>query len=191
MNADFTIKENYHKDPKTGETKVKKKTYFGYRYHLLADVNYELPIEYTVTRASYGEREQFKKHIQMLPTDKVEIIDTASADKGYDSEDMIKFLKAYGIKPVIDIRNQWKDDKTKQYKNTNIVYTYDGKVSIVDEKENMITLKYLGYDKTKNTLRYGHQNKIYSIDINYDERIFTPIARDSKKWEKHIIRELH
>ena len=61
MDADFTIKENYYKDRKTGESKVKKKTYFGYRYHLLADVNYELPIEYTVTKASCGEREQFKK----------------------------------------------------------------------------------------------------------------------------------
>ena len=25
---------------------------------------------------------------------------------------------------------------------------------------------------------------IYSIDISYDERIFTPIARDSKKWKR-------
>ena len=61
MDADFTIKENYYKDPKTRETKVKKKTYFGYRYHLLADVNYELPIEYTVTKASTSEKEQLKK----------------------------------------------------------------------------------------------------------------------------------
>ncbi len=180
MDADFTIKENYYKDPKTGETKVKKKTYFGYRYHLLADVNYELPIEYTITKATKGEKEQFEKHIEMLPEDKVRIINTASADKGYDSEKMIKFLKEHGIKPVIDIRNQWKEDQTKQYKDTNIVYTYDGKVSIVDEKGNMITLKYLGYDKIKDTLRYGNQNKIYSIDVNYDERIFTPIAREQE-----------
>lgn len=60
MDADFTIKKNYYKDSKTGEIKVKKKTYFGYRYHLLADINYELPIEYTVTKASVGEKEQLK-----------------------------------------------------------------------------------------------------------------------------------
>lgn len=184
MDADFTIKENYYKDEKTGETKVKKKTFFGYRYHLLADVNYELPIEYTVTKASKGEREQFKKHIEMLPDDKVEIIDTASADKGYDSLDMITFLTEHGIKPIIDIKNQWKGDKTKQYKDTDIVYTYDGKVSIVEDNGEMIPLKYLGYDKVKNTLRYGYGKKVYSIDINYDRRIFTPIARDSKKWKK-------
>ena len=105
-------------------------------------------------------------------------------DKGYDSEDMIIFLKANGIKPIIDIRNHWKGDETKQYKNTNIVYTYDGKVSIVNNAGDIILLKYLGYDKVKNTLRYGYQRKIYSIDINYDSRIFTPIARNSKKWKK-------
>lgn len=184
MDADFTIKENYYNDPKTGESKVKKKTYFGYRYHLLADVNCELPIEFTVTKASKGEREQLKKHIEMLPADKVELIDTASADKGYDSEEMIEFLKKKGIKPLIDIRNHWKDEQTKQYKDTDIVYTYDGKVSIVDEHGEIIALKYLGYDKVKNTLRYQYKNKVYSIDINYDKRIFTPIARDSGKWKK-------
>lgn len=67
MSADFTIKENYYKDPKTGETKVKKKTYFGYRYHLLADVNHKLPIEYTESKSSKGKREQLIKHLEILP----------------------------------------------------------------------------------------------------------------------------
>ena len=184
MDADFTIKENYYKDVKTGETKVKKTTYFGYRYHLLADVHHELPIEYTVTKASKGEREQFKKHIEMLPREKVEQIETACADKGYDSEDMIEFLKGKGIKPIIDIKNQWRGETTKQYKDTDIVYTYDGKVYYVDDYGNMQSLKYLGYDKVKDTLRYQYQNKVYSIELNYDRRVFTPIARDSKKWQR-------
>lgn len=162
---------------------LKKKTCFGYRYHLLADVNYELPIEYTVTKTSIGERVEFKKHINMLDIDKVEKIETALADKGYDSEDMIVFLQNKGIKPVIDIRNHWKYESTKQYKDTDLIYTYDGKVSIVEENGEVISLKYLGYDKVKNTLRYQYKNKVYSIDINYDKRIFTGVARDSKKWQ--------
>lgn len=185
MDADYTVKENYYKDPKTGESKVRKKIYFGYRYHLLADVNYELPIEYTVTKASKGEREQLKKHIQMLPTEKLMRIETLSADKGYDSKEILDFLRDKEIKVVIDIRNQWNDGElTKQCKNTNLVYTYDGKVSIINDKGEAISLKYLGYDKVKNTLRYQYQNQVYSIDINYNSRIFTPIARDSKKWAK-------
>lgn len=183
MDADYTIKENYYKDPKTGESKVKKTTFFGYRYHLLADVNYELPIEYTVTKASKAEREQLKEHIKMLDIEKVEKIDTLSADKGYDGEDVIIFLQSKGIKPIIDIRNHWREE-TKQYKDTDLIYTYDGKVSIVEDNGDIISLKYLGYDKVKNTLRYQYKNKVYSIDINYDKRVFTEVARDSKKWHK-------
>ena len=185
MDADFTIKENYYKDPKTGESKVKKRTYFGYRYHLLADVNYELPIEYTVTRASVSEKKELIKHINMLDKELIEKIETLEADKGYDDVKIINFLSENDIKAVIDIRNLWKDgETTKQYKNTNIVYTYRGEVGKINEKGEFEKLKYLGYDKIKNTLRYSDGGKVISIEISYDKRIFTMIARDSKKWER-------
>ena len=81
---------------------------------MLADVNYELPVEYTVTKASKSEREQLKKQIESMDEDKKSIINTLSADKGYDSEQLIEFLKENGISPVIDIQNHWKDgDVTK------------------------------------------------------------------------------
>ena len=38
--------------------------------------------------------------------------------------------------------------------------------------------------RIKNKLRYGYKDKVYSIDVNYDTRVFTPIARDSKKWKR-------
>ena len=183
MEADYTIKENYYKD-KNGVSQVKKKTFFGYRYHLLADLNNELPIEFTVTSASKSEKNEFKKHINMLPQEMVKVIETASADKGYDDLKLIEFLKEKDIKPIIDIRNMWQDDKTRQYKDTNIVYSYDGKVYYVNDFGECIPMKYLGYDKVKNTLRYQYKNNVYSIDISYDERVFTPIARDSKKWRR-------
>ena len=49
-----------------------------------------------------------------MDEDKKSIINTLSADKGYDSEQLIEFLKENGISPVIDIQNHWKDgDVTK------------------------------------------------------------------------------
>ena len=189
MDADFTIKENYYKDPKTGESKVKKKKYFGYRYHLLADVNYELPIEYTVTKASVSEKKELIKHINMLDKDSIDKIETLTADKGYDDVKIINFLSENDIKSVIDIRNLWKDgEETKQYKNTNIVYTYRGEVGKINDKGEFEKLKYIGYDKIKNTLRYSDGVKVYSIEISYDKRIFTMIARDSKKWKRYYNR---
>ena len=185
MDADFTIKENYYKDPKTGETKVKKRTYFGYRYHLLADVNFELPIEYTVTKASVSEQKELLKHINMLDIELRNKIDTLTADKGYDDVKIIKFLDENGIKAVIDIRNSWRDgESTRQYKDTDIVYTNRGEVGKINDKGEFEKLKYLGYDKIKETLRYSDGVKVYSIEISYDRRIFTKIARDSKKWQR-------
>ena len=184
MDADYTIKEIFYKD-KNGVTQSKKKKFFGFRYHLLADVNYELPVEYTVTKASKGEREQLKKQIENMDEDTKSIIKTLSADKGYDSESLIEFLKENGISPVIDIQNHWKDgDETKQYKNTQIVYTYNGNVSYIDETGKSQPMKYLGYDKIKDTLRYEYVGRVYSIEVSTDTRVFTPIARDSKKWER-------
>ena len=183
MDADYTIKENYYKN-KDGVTQVKTKTYFGFRVHILADTNYELPIEYTVTKASMGEREQLIKHINMLNSELRDKISTLSADKGYDDGKLIEFLRDNEIKAVIDIRNFWKDENTKQYKDTNVVYNYKGEVGIIDDKGEYCVLKYLGYDKVKDTLRYTDGKKVYSIELSEDRRIFTQIARDSQKWKK-------
>lgn len=182
--ADYTFKENYYKDS-NGITQIKRVKYFGFRIHILGDVNYELPIEYTVTKASKSEKKELIKHINMLSPELREKIRAFMADKGYDSKKLIQFLKEQGISPVIDICNHWeKEEKTKQYKDTDIIYTYDGKVSIVKEDGSEEKLKYKGYDKIRNTLRYGHKDRIYSIEISYDERVFTPIARDSNKWKR-------
>ena len=48
-------------------------------------------------------------------------------------------------------------------------------------------MKYLGYDKENNALRYTRYStgkKIYRIPLGTDYRIFTPVARDSKKFKK-------
>ena len=48
---------------------------------------------------------------------------------------MIDRLRDAGIKPVIDIRNCWKDgEETHQYRDTDLVYNYKGDVWYVDEK---------------------------------------------------------
>lgn len=182
--ADWTIKNVYSKD-QNGITKTRKIKYFGFRVHILGDTNYELPIDYKVTRASLGEREQMIEIIDKLPEDKRKKINTLSADKGYDGKETIESILDYGIKPIISIKNSWHDgEETKQYKDTNIVYTYDGKVSYVEDSGKIIPMKYKGYDRIRDTLRYEHKDKIYSIERMYDIKVFVPIARDSKKWQR-------
>ena len=101
----------------------------------------------------------------MLDIEKVEKIATLSADKEYDGVDVITYLQDKGIKPIIDIRNHWKEE-TKQYKDTDLIYTYDGKVSIVEDNGDIIPLKYLGYDKVKNTLERinGRMDRDFNLE---------------------------
>lgn len=99
-------------------------------------------------------------------------------------------LKEKGIVPIIDICNKWKDgEETHQYKNTQLVYNYKGDVFYVPDKGEQIKLAYKGYDKSSDSLRYGFHpkyddNRIFRIKCSTDPRIFNPVARDSKKWER-------
>ena len=96
----------------------------------------------------------------MLDMKLIDKIETLTADKGYDDVKIINFLNEKNIKSVIDIRNLWKDgEPTKQYKNTDIVYTYRGEVGKINDNGEFEKLKYLGYDKIKDTLRYSDEKK--------------------------------
>jgi hypothetical protein len=96
---------------------------------------------------------------------------------------MIQSVKSAGIIPIVDIRNCWKDgEATRQYKDTDIVYDYQGNVYIIDDKLKQHRMHYEGYDNQKKALRYSHKGKLYKIYISYDERVFLPVARDSMKF---------
>jgi len=94
-------------------------------------------------------------------------------------------VKKAGIIPIIDICNKWKDgEKTRQYKDTDIVYDYKGNVFFVDNTGEIHKMKYEGYDRQKKCLRYSYNRKTFKIYTSYDERIFLPIARDSLKFKR-------
>ena len=171
-----------------GEIVTNKVTWFGYSVHLLVDAKYELPIAFKVTPASNSENKEAKEILKSMDEEQLERCKYFMADKAYDDTKIIEYLEEKSIAAIIDICNKWKDgEKTKQYKDTDIVYTYDGKVYYVNDKNEEIKLKYLGYDKSSNSLRYGfhpqyNDNRIFRISCDTDKRIFVTVARDSKKW---------
>ncbi len=99
-------------------------------------------------------------------------------------------LEGNGIIPIIDIRNCWKgEDKTKQYRDTDLVYDFQGNVWYVKDDGTYEKLLYKGYDKGTDSLRYGfhprmNDPRIFRIKCEEDRRIFVPVARDSKKWQR-------
>jgi len=185
--AKWSVKE-YHYQDKSGKNQVKKDYHFGFKAHIICDVDTELPLAYSVTAANADEKHEMANLLKSPILSKKEHRKTAKymlLDRGYDSTEMIRAIKGAGIVPVIDIRNCWKDgEETKQYKDTEIVYNYKGDVFFVDDEGKQHKMKYKGYDRQKKCLRYSHEGKIYKIYVSYDERVFLPIARDSAKFKR-------
>lgn len=203
--ADFGVKK-YTGIDENGKSWEQIKSWFGYRAHIIADSKYELPIAFEVTKASFSENKELKNLLVKLKIINTQIIDRCeymSLDRGYDDEDIIKKLwDDYRIKPIIDIRNMWKDkDKTRVLSNTdNIVYDYRGTISCycpvsVEMKE----MAFAGFEKDRNTLKYRCPVQAYDIcckgakeckfrkglrvNIDINRRLFTPLPRSSYKWK--------
>lgn len=154
--ADWCKKQYSATGPK-GEYVVKTKKWFGYRLHLVADATYEIPVAFSVTKASNSEQTETKNLLKEKKEDHPEWLKRCRfflGDKGYDSGKLIEQLEDEGIIPIIDIRNCWKDgEETHQYGNTDLVYNYKGEVWYVEEDGKKTRLLYKGYDKSTDSIR--------------------------------------
>lgn len=170
----------------------KNEWHYGFRAHIICDANYGLPIKYKVTPANNSEQTQLDEILkdmeekEQYKLDKMEIL---LGDAGYDSGVRNKILKEkYDINPIIDMHYRWKkEEKYREIENQMLAYNEDGEIFYITEKNEYEKMKYLGYDKINNALRYTRYNtgkRIYRIPLETDRRIFVPIARDSMKFKK-------
>ena len=172
--------------------RTKKEWHFGFRAHIICDANYGLPIEYKLTPANNSEQKELDKiledvnHNRKYKLDKMKIL---LADAGYENRNRNKKLKEeYDITPLVDIKHMWKkEEKYREVENKMLAYNEEGEVFYIKDLGEYEKLKYLGYDKKNNALRYTRYStgkQIYRIPLSTDYRIFLPIARDSKKYKK-------
>ncbi len=189
LDADYTVKEYTHTTDK-GEVITKTYSFFGYRVHLIVDAKYELPVLFKVTPASEGEPTVAKELIKNLPLWLKEKAAFLMADRGYDGRPLQALIEANGIRPIIDIKNMWKGDTTRQYQETDFIYNYCGDVQYVKENGKVIKAQYAGYHKASDSLRYfthprdgAGYNEVY-IKRSENPRIFNQVARDSYKFKR-------
>lgn len=180
--------KTYHM--KDGTTK--KEWHYGFRAHIICDARYGLPIKSKVTPANNSEQTELDNMIKEMDNNeeryKLEKMKNLMGDAGYESGKRNKKLKEeYNINPIIDIKHIWdKEEKYKELDNQMVAYNEDGEVFYIVDMNSYEKMKYLGYDKANNTLRYTRYStgkKIYRIPLETDYRIFTPVARDSKKFK--------
>jgi Transposase DDE domain len=184
-------------------------SWFGYKLHLLVDTTYELPVGYAVTRASRHDIEEMLPMVEETQRKHFQTIETLAGDKAYDSGPHHTVLyDKHGIKPVIDIRNQWKDGEETKLLNPdkidNIVYDYRGRVYChCPEGNERYEMAFCGFEKDRKALKYKCPSAAYGIEckafahcsqetkgktvripLETDRRIFVPIARSSYKWQR-------
>ena len=202
-------KKTYKGVRKDGSLWEKVKSWFGFRLHLIADADSELPIAYKITKASKHEQGVIIELFDKLNDTHPEIIDQcehAMGDKGYDSKKMICCLwEKFSIKPIIDIRKMWRDTETRCFKNRdlqNVTHDYKGTVFCYCPKSGTIrTMPYSGFEKDRETLKFLCPAKHYGIECKgaskcsfyaksfrvslvENRRIFTPVSRSSYKWKR-------
>jgi len=193
-----------HKDGSLWEKIVK---WFGYKLHLVVDATYELPIAYKITKASASDTRGGHALLEQLKEKQPEILriaETWTGDKGYDDTKLIeKCWDQYKIKPVIDIRNMWKDGEETHLLSgrTNVTYNYKGNVyCYCPETNTQREMANGGFEKDRNTLKKLCPTRQYGIicqgqavcpvaqgfriPLSEDRRIFTSIDRASYKWKK-------
>lgn len=204
--ADYGKKE-YRGENKDGSLWEKIVKWFGYKLHLIVDATYELPVAYKVTKASASDITIGHALVEQLNQRHPEIVqkaETLAGDKGYDDTKIIKTCwDEHQIKPVIDIRNMWKNgEETRLLEGkSNVVYNYKGNVyCYCPETNTSREMACGGFEKDRNTLKKLCPAKQYGIEckgqevcpvkqgiriaLETDRRIFTPIDRASYKWER-------
>jgi len=182
------------------------KSWFGFTLHLAVDANHELPVGYELTDASANEMPVANLLLDTVAKDfewMANRCEYLCGDRGLDDGKLVtRSWDTYKIKPVIAIRNCWKDpDETKLVPGTeNVVYDYSGTVKCVCPRHGKTReMAYGGFEKDRNSLKYrcparhyGHEcegmdacpmSHSVRIPLSVDRRVFTPLPRSSYKWQ--------
>lgn len=196
-----------YKDDEGKVTKVYE--WFGYKLHLLVDVDNEVSLAYAITDTKAGDNELIEPLVLQaqanLPKGRIE---TLAYDKAADDKKVHQMLSEHDVKPVIQIRQMWKDEKEKPLRvGLPVVYDEAGTVSCYDthsEPPIQRKMAYVGYEKDRGTVRYrcpamyegfeckSHEKcngaKTYGLNVRIkieeDPRRFPAIPRATRQFEE-------
>ena len=166
-------------DPPTGGRKeyvdengtvTKVVEWFGYKLHLLVDVENEVSLAYQTTSANRGDNEllpdlvtQARRNLgdDLQADPPVSRIETLAYDKAGDDEEVHERLDASGIKPVVEIRSLWKSEPERMLPGhdgaSNVVYDEAGTLYCYDKLSDPPVrrpMAYIGHEASRGTLKY-------------------------------------
>ena len=195
------------------EDKVSKVyEWFGYKFHLLVDVRYEVILAWQITSATASDIGPIPELVRQaqghLPAGRME---TLAYDKAADDVGTHQLLHQQRIKPVVENRWMWWEESERMLPGhdgtSNIVYDEAGSVFCYDKVSDPPVkrkMAYTGYEPSRGTLKYRcpamhegfqcpmthicNQNKSYGKTVRVkqaiDLRRFPPIPRGTQEFER-------
>lgn len=186
--------------------------WFGYKGHLLVDVDHEVILAYQITSTKTSDNDMIGPLIEQakgnLPEDRIE---TLAYDKAADDIAVHELLKDEDIKPLIQIRSCWQNQTEKlvpgQEQRGNITYDEAGTLYCCDTVSQPVVrqkMAFVGHEADRGTLKYRcpakHEDrpcpmseicnagKSYGLTVRVkqelDLRRFPPIPRSTRKFEE-------
>jgi hypothetical protein len=144
--------------------------WFGYKLHLLVDVDHEVALAYRITSANRGDCEVLPELVKQARVNlgddldqqpPVSRIQTLAYDKAADTEDVHEVLHESDIKPLVEMRSLWKENPERMLPghdgNSNVVYDEAGTIYCYDRVSDppvRRAMSYIGHEKSRGTLKY-------------------------------------
>ena len=186
--------------------------WFGYKLHLLVDVNHEVSLAYQVTSTKAGDGETLPAVLTEakanLPKHRIK---TLAYDKAADPRDVHRVLHKAKIKPLIQNRSLWNEEPERMLPghdgSSNVVYNEAGTLYCYDRVSQPMVrhpMAYIGHEPQRQTLKYRcpamhegwpcpmssicNAGKTYGKTVRVKQQIdlrrFPPIPRATKKFER-------
>ena len=179
QDADVGVK-TYKGVKKDGAPYEKVKTWFGYRLHLICDVNYELPVAFEVTKASVAESPKLISMVEDVEAKHPELLErtkSLAGDRGYDDgADKAELYDDYRITPLIDTRDLFSGKPAgpmrplDEQSHDTIYYGPTGEVCCKvdpfakDEDQRYVPMQFMGYEADRQSLKFRCPAAAYGIE---------------------------
>jgi len=152
-------RKEYH-DEKGSVTGIHE--WFGYKLHLAVDTKHEVSLAWAITSATTADGPTIPTLLEgtdrVLPKGRIERL---AYDKAADDEKIHELLNNRNIRPLIENRSMWKDEKERPlgiknapaplyYDEAGTVYCYD----MIGEVPVRHQMAFVGYEKERECLKY-------------------------------------
>ncbi len=191
---------------------VRVMQWFGFKLHLLVDVQHEVSVAYRITSTKRSDAELLPELVEQAEENLGgKRIRSLLYDKAADTNEVHGFLSRRGIKAVVQQRSLWREEQERVLPGLqgrqNIVYDEAGTVYCYDTVSEPVVrhrMAYIGYEPSRGTLKYRcpamhegwscpmaqrcNAGKKYGLTVRVkrelDLRRFPALPRATKKFER-------